>query len=203
MVKALVSLLLVAVVSAADWSVVLEKVESQVVRLEMQMADGSSGSCSGVVINAEAGFILTAAHCVDAQNLDITVAKRHAVTAKTNRILDLAVVRTSPHVSLRTLKLAKDDPKMGHEIAVVGFPFGVEKLHTQFGHIARQPTETELWVNADIIPGDSGGALINQAGELVGINVAILYNGPAHMGLAVPLEVIREFILEYLPKEVQ
>ena len=189
---------------ASDWSAVLDGVERKVLRLEMQGAAAPGpGICSGVVLNATAGFLLTAAHCVDGKDVQVTVDGRHAAVTKTNRVLDLAVVRFSPRPSHRAVKLATDAPKMGTEVAVVGFPFGVEELHTQFGHVARQQDEGELYVNADIIPGNSGGALLNPAGELVGVNVAVrfAFGGAAHMGVAVALETLRDFAAEYLPKD--
>jgi S1-C subfamily serine protease len=56
-----------------------------------------------------------------------------------------------------------------------------------------------MWVNADLIFGDSGGAVINYQGQLVDMSSAIYDQGPAHMGVAVPVETLRSFMKQYLP----
>lgn len=194
----------IAPIAAADWPTVLKAVPDQVPRLEVLIDGSVRGVCSSVVINADAGVALTAAHCVEhapTQSIDLTLNGRHAEVARVNRILDLAVVRFDRKHEI-SLPLAAATPAMGSDVAIVGYAFGSEDLHAQVGIISRplnRETKT-IWVNADIIPGDSGGAVINAAGELVGMSASVYYKGPSHMAAAIPIETIRDFIEPYLPK---
>jgi serine protease DegQ len=148
---------------------------------------------------------LTAAHCVEHQptdQFDLTVNDKHAEVQVTNRILDLAII-TFRARGESTILLATAAPAKGAEVAILGYAFGVEEIVAQFGRVA-QPYNKEtkaLWINADLIFGDSGGALIDADGRLVGINSRIFTGGPfgqmAHIGGAVPLNAIEDFIDHY------
>jgi len=188
---------------ATDWAPITAAMEASVKRIEMLApSERDPGICSGVVINVEAGFLLSAAHCVDEKGVDLTVDGRHAEVARANRLLDLAVIRYQPRKGDRALALADKTPPMGSDVAVVGFPFGIEKVAAQFGRISQAlNAETRtIWINVDLIFGDSGGPVIDPAGRLVGINSRIYHNGPAHLAAAVPVEVVRDFVEPYLPK---
>lgn len=184
-----------------NWVALLPAVTPAVPRLEIAHAQGT-GTCSAVVFEIDKdGFAnaLTAAHCVEksseTQRLDITVNGRTAVVLHQNRLLDLAIVRFRARDEV-AMVLAKDNPLQGSEIAVLGFAFGEEEIVVQFGHIAQKfnkPTRT-TWVDSTLIFGDSGGALINDQGELVGINSAIKYQGPARIGMVVPVTAILDYI---------
>lgn len=184
---------------ASDWSAIIKPLHKQVPRLEIMKGD-DSGICSGVVLNAKAGFLLTAAHCVDGkpEDLSITVNGNHAEVARVNRLLDLAVLRFEAD-NEQDMALAEKTPEEGTEIAVAGFLHGQEKIHFQFGHIAaRRDDDGALVLDSTIRPGDSGGAIINAQGQLVGMSNRY-YQGSA-VGLAVPVERIRLFVNPYLPK---
>src|ERR1041385_2925017 len=82
---------------AQDWTTRVQPTTKQVVRLEM-LAEGQHepGVCSGVVVNLDPSYLVTAAHCVDhpaAIGFSMTAAGRHAEIVKVNTVLDLAVVR--------------------------------------------------------------------------------------------------------------
>lgn len=196
-------LLVLALYAGPDWALLLPPITKAVPRLEMQAeGDPSPSVCSGVVINAEAGFLVTAAHCVEGKGVAITVSGRHAELVRMNRVLDLAVVRFTPRGESSML-VAVDPPKMGEEIAVVGYPFGSKQTQSQVGRVVNPLEEADgvMRVSIDVIMGDSGGPCINGKGELVGIVSGILYAGPMHLGVIVPLDVVRDFVQQYLPKQ--
>lgn len=189
-------------VDAADWSTIVKPATKQVPRIEIQQGE-DAGVCSGIVINADKGFLLTAAHCVKGkpEDLSITVNGRHAEVARKNAILDLAVLRFDAKDEV-DMPLAPETPPIGTEVAIVGYAFGIEKIAVQFGRVSQAlNAETKtLWLNADLIFGDSGGAVIDEQGRLIGLNSRIYSNGPAHMAAAIPIEQIRDFVEPYLPK---
>ncbi|HXG71344.1 MAG TPA: serine protease [Gemmatimonadaceae bacterium] len=194
--------LVVVLLASGDWSAIVKPAAKHVARLEiLQDGEDAPGICTGVVINRAAGFVLTAAHCVEGHpNISLTVNGRHAIVAKTNRLLDLAVVRTTLRDETQ-ITFAPASPEVGAEAAVLGFAFGVEQMAAQFGRVSQTFNgETKLlWLNLDLIFGDSGGPAIDAAGRLIGINSRVYSKGPAHMAAVVPVETVRGFVEAYLP----
>jgi S1-C subfamily serine protease len=191
---------------AADWALVVKPVAKQVPRLEIQK-DGSDdpGVCSGVVLNIDPGVLLTAAHCIpsgDAKTYSITANGRDAEVLKVNRILDLAVLKFHRKHE-EAMELATDTPPIGTEVAVAGYGFGIEKLAIQFGRVSqsRNDETKTLWINVDALFGDSGGAVLDAEGRLVGMTSKIYSNGPAHISGAVNVETIQDFVEPWLPKK--
>jgi serine protease DegQ len=192
---------------AADWAVIVKPVAKQVPRLEIQK-DGSDapGICSGVVLNTD-GILLTAAHCIpsgDPKTYSLTVNGRHAETLKVNRLLDLAIVKFH-RKGEEAMALAPETPPIGTEVAVVGYGFGIEKIAVQFGRVSqsRNDETKTLWINVDLIFGDSGGAVIDSEGRLIGMSSRIYAQGPAHMAAAISVETIEDFAEPWLPKKTK
>jgi S1-C subfamily serine protease len=205
--RCLLPALLVALsvpLAAADWVPVVRDIEARVPRVQIAWSDGSSSSCSAVFINAETGYLVSAAHCFDGPvEPHITVAMRDAAIVRSNRILDLALLRVTPRRGDVTVPLAAETPQRGTEVAVAGYAFGFPQLSTQYGRLAlpyRLEDGTQL-VNVDLISGDSGGAVIDASGALVGIVSAVIAHGPMHLGVVVPVERLRDYIGQYLPVE--
>jgi serine protease Do len=193
-----------ALLNATEWSTVVVGLEKSVTRIETLAPDERLGVCSGVVLNAEAGYILTAAHCVnpDPEKLAITVNGKHAAIARQNRLLDLAVLRTDLD-GAKAMPLAKESPAIGAEVAIVGFAFGAKKLHHQFGRVSQAlDDDGALVLDVVAIGGDSGGPAINAQGELIGITSAVKFSHPSmHAAILVPVKAVREFVSGYLPKQ--
>jgi S1-C subfamily serine protease len=187
----------------ADWATIVKDMSTRIPRLEMQ-AEGQdqAGVCSAVVYRVDAdkkALALTAAHCVtheQAKHFDLTVNRRHADVVLYNNLLDLAVVSFKANKEVAMLR-APESPAMGTAVAILGYAFGIEEMAAQFGHVAQSANkETKaIWINADLIFGDSGGAVIDDQGRLVGINSRIYSaRGVAHMGAAVSIEDVEDFI---------
>lgn len=158
---------------------------------------------SGVIVSQQ-GYILTNNHVV-AEADEIEVALRDG------RISRGKVVGTDPETDLAVIKVElgdlpaitlgdSDQLRVGDVVLAIGNPFGVGQTVTQ--GIVSATGRTQLGIStfenfiqtdAAINPGNSGGALINAAGELVGINTAIFSRsgGSQGIGFAIPISLAR------------
>jgi S1-C subfamily serine protease len=178
--------------SAAPWADVLGKPEKTVLRLSGATRDGEAWTCSAVVIGP--GLAMTAAHCVDAAGADLVIGGRAASVVKSNRIIDLAVVKFLARDEI-AVKLAPKTPSMGADVAVIGFALGAKELHAQFGHVAAsRDADGDHARDVAIFHGDSGTFVFDKLGRLVGIISARQDDGSAGQGLAIPVETALEFI---------
>lgn len=190
---------------AADWVPLVKDLAHKVPRIEI-LSGEDKGVCSGVWLNTDAGFVLTAAHCVATDSgtrLDITVAGRDAAVVRYNRLLDLAVLRVTPKHGDVAVELAERTPDLGTEVGVVGYAFGYKQAVVSVGRIALVLDDDQQQMRVDItaIPGESGGALLDDQGRLVGMTSGIFYIGPSHLGSFVRVEDIREYVGQYLPSK--
>jgi Do/DeqQ family serine protease len=154
---------------------------------------------SGVIVSPD-GFILTNNHVVDdVKEVQVELPDRRTFTAKvvgTDPASDLAVVKI-PAKDLPTLALGdSDNVKVGDVVLAVGNPLGVGETVTS-GIISAKGRTTErgndsyqdfLQTDAPINHGNSGGALVNTSGQLIGINSQILSpsDGNIGLGFAIP-----------------
>jgi serine protease Do len=152
------------------------------------------GLGSGVIVSQD-GFILTNNHVVDGANeVQVELPDKRTFTAKvvgTDPASDLAVVKI-PAKDLPTLPLGdSDNVKVGDIVLAVGNPLGVGETVTS-GIISAKGRTTErgndsyqdfLQTDAPINRGNSGGALVNATGQLIGINSQILTPGDGNIGL--------------------
>jgi serine protease DegQ len=166
----------------------------------------SSGLGSGVIINAD-GYILTNNHVVEAAD-EIEVAlsngKRYPATVKgTDPETDIAVVHIAA-TELPTITFGDDNNlRLGDVVLAIGNPLGVGQTVTM--GIVSGLRRTGLGINtfenfiqtdAAINQGNSGGALIDAAGNLVGINSAILSQtgGSIGIGFAIPVSTAKQMM---------
>lgn len=195
------------VLAISLWLSVIQAVSPSIPRLEMQGKD-IGGTCSAVVFEVDAdrdAYALTAAHCVDhdqTQHFDLTANDRHAEVLVYNRLLDLAIIRFRAR-SEKPIEIAESMPEDGSDVMVIGYAFGVSGLVKQFGHVAQQYNrETKTtWFDTMTIFGDSGGAIVNDKGQLVAMTSHIysggLFGQTAHLSAAVTIDAIRDFIDAY------
>jgi S1-C subfamily serine protease len=182
--------------TAADIPTIVENVQPSVVTI---LTD--SGVGSGVVFAAE-GLILTNEHVVRG-NTDVEVAfadgQRVAGTVKaTDAISDLALVEAK-RTGLPAAKFQSDLPRVGELAVVIGSPLGFENtatagiisgLHREIpGSAASSQSLVDLiQTDAAISPGNSGGAVVNSRGEVIGISEAYIppQSGAVALGFAIP-----------------
>jgi serine protease Do len=160
---------------------------------------------SGVIVDAQHGYVLTANHVVaqaatvqvmtkDGRRLDAKLVGRDPGT-------DVAVLRVQGAQSLKIIPMGDSDRlDVGDFVIAVGNPFGLGQTVTSgivsaLGRtgIGEQGYEDFIQTDAAINPGNSGGALVNLRGELIGINTAIFSTGGGNVGIgfAVPINMAR------------
>jgi serine protease Do len=166
---------------------------------------------SGVVVSPE-GYILTNNHVIDA-------ATEVRVTLSDKRELQAHVVGADPKTDVAVLKIEasglspitigdSSKAEVGDTVLAIGDPFGVGETVTKGivsatgrGNLGIEDYEDFIQTDAPINPGNSGGALINDRGELIGINTAIITHGSGGnqgIGFAVPSNLARTVMEEIL-----
>jgi len=168
------------------------------------------GTGSGVIISPD-GYIVTNNHV-------IAHASQLTVTLNNNKTYEASVVGTDPNTDIALLKIEADRPlpylafgdsdnlRLGEWVLAVGNPFNLTSTVTAgiVSAKARDLGRNQSFIQTDaaVNPGNSGGALVNTNGDLIGINTAITSQTGAYIGysFAVPSNIARkivEDILEY------
>jgi len=161
---------------------------------------------SGVIVDVQRGYVLTANHVVanatavqirtkDGRKFAGRVVGRDAPT-------DIALLQIREPAGLKAIALGDSDAlQVGDFVIAVGNPFGLGQTVTSglvsaLGRtgLGKHGYEDFIQTDAAINPGNSGGALINLRGELVGINTAIISPGGGNVGIgfAVPINMARK-----------
>ncbi|HEX7015757.1 MAG TPA: trypsin-like peptidase domain-containing protein [Cyclobacteriaceae bacterium] len=161
---------------------------------------------SGVIFTTD-GYIITNNHVVEsAEQLEVIYNKRSypATLIGTDPSTDLAVLKIdADHLPAITLG-SSETLQVGEWVIAVGNPFSLSSTVTagivsakgrRIGILEdRFPIESFIQTDAAINPGNSGGALVNKAGELVGINSAILSRTGSYTGysFAIPVDIVKK-----------
>ncbi|HEX9584184.1 MAG TPA: DegQ family serine endoprotease [Gammaproteobacteria bacterium] len=160
---------------------------------------------SGVIVDAENGYIITNNHVIDkAEEIAVTLRDGRRFSAGlvgTDPATDVAVIRIRAN-GLTAVKLADSDAlRVGDFVVAIGNPFGLGQTVTSgivsaLGRtgLGIEGYEDFIQTDASINVGNSGGALVNLRGELVGINTAILApsGGNVGIGFAIPSNMARD-----------
>lgn len=183
---------------------------------QQQQAPMSTGS--GVIISQD-GYIVTNNHVVDnAEKIEVTLNDKRSYIAE--------VIGKDPSTDLALLKIKEnnlpfitygnsDNVKVGEWVLAVGNPFNLNSTVTagiisakarNINILANDPSkgqnavESYLQTDAAVNPGNSGGALVNTKGELVGINSAIASNTGSYTGysFAIPVNLARKVVADLL-----
>ncbi|MFY9307468.1 MAG: Do family serine endopeptidase [Bacteroidia bacterium] len=183
-----------------------------------QQREAPTGSGSGVIISQD-GYIVTNNHVIeDAEKIEVTLNDKRSYTAE--------VIGKDPTTDLALLKIKEsnlpyvtygnsDNVKVGEWVLAVGNPFNLTSTVTA-GIISAKarniniiendpskginPVESFLQTDAAVNPGNSGGALVNAKGELIGINSAIASNTGSYTGysFAIPVNMARKVVADLL-----
>ncbi|KAA3512266.1 DegQ family serine endoprotease [Agrobacterium rosae] len=162
---------------------------------------------SGVIATAS-GLVVTNNHVIDgADDIKVALADGREFASKVllkDDRLDLAVLQIDAKEEFPVLALGNSDAtEVGDLVLAIGNPFGVGQTVTSgiVSALARnQVTQGDfgffIQTDASINPGNSGGALMNMAGELIGINTAIFSRGGGSngIGFAIPANLVRVFL---------
>lgn len=163
------------------------------------------GIGSGVIISSD-GYILTNNHVVDgATDVRVTMPDRREYKARvvgTDAKTDIALIKIDAN-NLPAITIGNSAKlQVGDAVLAIGNPFGVGQTVTMGivsatgrAGLGIEDYEDFIQTDASINPGNSGGALVNDRGELVGINTAILSGnsgGNQGIGFAVPINLARQ-----------
>jgi serine protease DegQ len=162
------------------------------------------GLGSGVIVSPE-GYLLTNHHVIEgADEIEIQLSDGRRASAK--------VVGSDPESDLAVLKVAldklptvvfgrSDDLRVGDTVLAIGNPFGVGQTVTAGivsalgrNQLGINTFENFIQTDAAINPGNSGGALVDAAGQLVGINTAIFSRSGGNLGIgfAIPASTAQQ-----------
>ncbi len=176
------------------------------------------GYGSGVIISRD-GYIVTNNHVVEgADELQVTLNDQRSFTARivgTDPTTDIALIKVDAE-GLPTIPFGdSDNLKVGEWVLAVGNPLNLTSTVTagivsakarNLGIIGNQSAngapslgiESFIQTDAAVNPGNSGGALVNTSGELVGINTAIVSSSGAFSGysFAVPVSIVSKVVAD-------
>lgn len=170
------------------------------------------GTGSGVIISPD-GYIITNNHVIDgAKNLSITLNDNKIYDAKvigSDDKTDIALIKIDANEDLPYVTFGdSDQAKIGEWVLAVGNPFNLTSTVTagiisaKARDLSGRNSQSFIQTDAAVNPGNSGGALVNVNGDLIGINTAITSQTGSYIGysFAVPSNIARkvvEDIMEY------
>lgn len=170
------------------------------------------GSGSGVIVS-EDGFIVTNNHVVSgASEIDVTVGDQKTFKAEivgTDPATDIALLKIDAE-GLPVLPMGDSDQlRLGEWVLAIGSPYGLTSTITAGIVSAKGRTmpsydrefkiESFIQTDAAVNPGNSGGALVNIKGELIGINTAIISQTGSYAGysFAVPVNIVKKIVNDF------
>jgi Trypsin-like serine proteases, typically periplasmic, contain C-terminal PDZ domain len=164
------------------------------------------GMGSGIIINEE-GYILTNYHVINGANqVSVIFNNKKEVAAKVinyDADLDLAIIKVTENVKMPAVaELGNSkDAQVGDPVVAIGNPLGKELLGSVTSGIISATSreiavgntkQTLIQTDAAINPGNSGGALVNSAGQVIGINSAkIGGDGVEGLGFSIPIDIVK------------
>jgi Do/DeqQ family serine protease len=182
---------------------------------EMESERETQSLGSGVIVDAKRGYVLTNYHVVEnADEVRVTLEDGRELVAEVTGYdteTDVAVIKIEPK-GLTAIPMAdSEDLRVGDFVVAIGNPFGLGQTVTSgivsaLGRsgLGIESYEDFIQTDAAINVGNSGGALVNLRGELVGLNTAILGGGGGNrgnigIGFAIPVNMARG-VMEQLVK---
>ncbi|HWR94367.1 MAG TPA: trypsin-like peptidase domain-containing protein [Flavobacterium sp.] len=164
------------------------------------------GTGSGVIIS-EDGYIVTNNHVIkDASEIEITLNNKKAYKAKligTDSKMDIALLKIEAEEKLPYTTFAdSDNVKIGEWVLAVGNPYNLTSTVTagivsaKARNLSANGIQSFIQTDAAVNPGNSGGALVNVNGELIGINTMISSMTGSYVGysFAVPSNITKKII---------
>lgn len=182
-------------------------------RNEKKSEPVQSGLGSGVILSAD-GYIVTNNHVIDgADKLEVLLNDNSTYEARiigTDEATDLALIKVDAKDMKAITFGDSENLKIGEWVLAVGNPFGFNSTVTagivsakgrSLSHNSGRQTmgiESFIQTDAALNPGNSGGALVNLKGELVGINSAIYSNTGSYSGFsfAIPTSIVKKVMAD-------
>lgn len=200
-----------AEIKITDFNILSQLQKQQALNPNGEIPDTYVSIASGVIVDADKGYILTNSHVVnDAQNVIVTLGDARHFTAKViglDKLSDVALLQIKGK-NLTAIPLGNSNTlQVGQTVAAIGNPFGLSQTVTSgiISALGRTTLGIEHFENfiqtdAPINPGNSGGALVSMQGELIGINTAILApeRGSVGIGFAIPSSMAKSVMDQLL-----
>ncbi|MEG9476166.1 Do family serine endopeptidase [Mannheimia indoligenes] len=171
------------------------------------------GVGSGVIINAEKGYIITNNHVIDnADKMTVKLEDGREFNAKlvgSDPLSDVALIQIENPKNLTEIKFADSDKlQVGDFTVAIGNPFGLGQTVTSgiVSALGRSTGKSDegyenyIQTDAAVNQGNSGGPLINLKGELIGINTAIISpsGGNAGIAFAIPSNMANSLVSQII-----
>lgn len=171
------------------------------------------GVGSGVIINAEKGYIITNNHVIDnADKMTVKLEDGREFNAKlvgSDPLSDVALIQVENPKNLTEIKFADSDKlQVGDFTVAIGNPFGLGQTVTSgiVSALGRSTGKSDegyenyIQTDAAVNQGNSGGPLINLKGELIGINTAIISpsGGNAGIAFAIPSNMANNLVSQII-----
>lgn len=187
-------------VSAADKSISSVVTISSSPQSNLSYSNNKSGMGSGVIFSKE-GYIVTNLHILNSKNINVQLNNGKNYPAKIigiDKNADIAVLKISADEDLNPINIANSDNlKIGDKVLAIGNPYGIgisvsNGIVSATGRDYGNPYLQLIQTDAAINPGNSGGALINENGNLIGINSKIFSSTGAYQGIgfAIPSNLV-------------
>ena len=164
------------------------------------LKNNRSGIGSGVIFSYD-GYIVTNLHILSGQNINVKLDNGKNYLASIigiDKNTDIAVLKISSSEELKPINFANSDSlKVGDRVLAIGNPYGIgisvsNGIISATGRDYGNPYLQLIQTDAAINPGNSGGALINENGNLIGINSKIFSKTGAYQGIgfAIPSNLV-------------
>ena len=169
----------------------------------------SHGLGSGVIVDADRGYIITNHHLIDrADEITVTTGDGRSLEAQlvgSDADSDIAVIKVDSD-QLADIPLGDSGKlRVGDFVVAIGNPFGLSQTVT-LGIVSAlgrsglgiEGYEDFIQTDASINPGNSGGALVDLRGRLIGINTAIFSRGGGSVGIgfAIPIDMVKALMAQ-------
>ena len=163
-------------------------------------SNNKNGIGSGVIFSNE-GYIVTNLHILNSQNINVKLYNGKNYPASIigiDKNADIAVLKISTEDELKPINISdSDNLKVGDRVLAIGNPYGIgisvsNGIISATGRDYGNPYLQLIQTDAAINPGNSGGALINENGNLIGINSKIFSSTGAYQGIgfAIPSNLV-------------
>tara|TARA_B100001250_G_C19794766_1_gene788219 strand:+ start:1081 stop:2079 length:999 start_codon:yes stop_codon:yes gene_type:complete len=170
--------------------------------------NGIGGIGSGVIFSKD-GYIVTNLHILSGNNINVSLNNGKSYSASIigiDKNTDIAVLKINSEEELNPINIAdSENLKIGDRVLAIGNPYGIgisvsNGIISATGRDYGNPYLQLIQTDAAINPGNSGGALINENGNLVGINSKIFSKTGAYQGIgfAIPSNLIVQIASELI-----
>lgn len=181
----------------------------------MQQEIPTMSSGSGVIISTD-GYIVTNNHVIsNANDIEIILNNKKSYKAKvigTDEAIDLALIKIEGEEGEKFSAMPygnSDLIEIGEWVLAIGNPFNLNSTVTagivsakarSLGMSSKTSLEAFIQTDAAVNPGNSGGALINTKGELIGINTAIASRTGSYVGysFAIPVNIVKKVVYDLM-----